>query len=75
MVDGCISMMYPCEWWKQHWCLWHENMSKVEALMVKCVLDVKYESVLMLVWQYFDYNLLLSTIKQLMQPLSGYGLI
>ena len=43
--------------------------------MVKCVLDVKYESVLMLVWQYFDYNLLLSTIKQLMQPLSGYGLI
>ena len=54
---------------------WHENMSKVEALMVQCVLDVKYESVLMLVWQYFDYNLLLSTIKQLMQPLSGYGLI
>ena len=50
-------------------------MSKVEALMVKCVLDVKYESVLMLVWQYFDYNLLLYTIKQLMQPLSGYGLI
>ena len=43
--------------------------------MVKCVRDVKYESVLMLVWQYFDYNLLLYTIKQLMQPLSGYGLI